>query len=80
MFRIVGQPGKDLCDRQLKVSRRDVLRVGGSGMLGLSLGGLLKLRAASTPSCPSRRRLEQSQEHHSRLPSGWSQPSGFVGS
>lgn len=47
MFRIVGEPGQDLCDRKLKVSRRDVLRVGGSGMLGLSLGSMLKLQAAS---------------------------------
>ncbi len=47
MLRIVGQPGKDLCDRQLAVTRRDVLRVGGSGMLGLSLGSMLHLRAAS---------------------------------
>ena len=51
MFRIVGQPGKDLCDTQLSFSRRDVLRIGASGMLGLSLGGLFKLRAASASSC-----------------------------
>ncbi len=51
MFRIVGEPGRDLCDRQLRVTRRDVLRVGGSGMLGLSLGSLLKLQSvnASVP-------------------------------
>ena len=47
MFRIVGEPGRDLCDRQLRVTRRDVLRVGGSGMLGLSLGSLLKLQSAN---------------------------------
>lgn len=47
MFRIIGNAGKDLCDSQLKVSRRDVLRVGGSAMLGLSLGGLLKLQSTS---------------------------------
>lgn len=47
MFRIVGKPGKDLCDSSLQVTRRDVLRVGGSAMLGLSLGGLLKLQSAS---------------------------------
>ena len=46
MFRIVGRPGKDLCDSSLQVTRRDVLRVGGSAMLGLSLGGLLKLQSA----------------------------------
>ena len=44
MLIIPGQPGKDLCDPGLSVSRRDLLRVGGSGVLGLSLGGLFKLR------------------------------------
>jgi len=52
MFRIVGQPGKDLCDRELKVTRRDVLRVGSSGMLGLSLGGLLKLQSSNAKAAP----------------------------
>ena len=52
MFRIVGRPGKDLCDRDLKVTRRDVLRVGSSGMLGLSLGNLLKLQTASAAGSP----------------------------
>ena len=37
---------KDLCDAHLRPSRRDMLRVGGAGMLGLSLGSLLKLQAA----------------------------------
>src|SRR5689334_16673364 len=45
MFRIIGSRGKDLCDSHLRPSRRDVLRVGGVGMLGLSLGSLLKLQA-----------------------------------
>ena len=45
MFRIQGALGKDLCDEHLSVSRRDVLRVGGSGLLGLSLGNMLKLQA-----------------------------------
>jgi uncharacterized protein (DUF1501 family) len=46
MFRIIGHKGKDLCDAHLRPSRRDVLRVGGAGMLGLSLSSLLKLQAA----------------------------------
>ncbi len=46
MIRVPGQPGKDLCDSHLGVTRRDVLRVGGSGVLGLSLGSMLKLQAA----------------------------------
>ncbi|MCA9230530.1 MAG: DUF1501 domain-containing protein [Planctomycetales bacterium] len=47
MLIIPGQLGKDLCDRQLGVTRRDILRIGGSGALGLSLAGLLKLRSAT---------------------------------
>jgi hypothetical protein len=44
IIRVPGQPGKDLCDRHLGVTRRDILRVGGSGMLGLSLGSMLRLQ------------------------------------
>jgi hypothetical protein len=45
IIRVPGQPGKDLCDRHLGLTRRDILRVGGSGMLGLSLGSMLHLQA-----------------------------------
>ena len=45
MIAIPGQPGKDLCDSHLGVTRRDILRVGGSGMLGLSLANVLQLQA-----------------------------------
>src|SRR3954469_23520481 len=45
MFRIIGPKAKDLCDAHLRPSRRDILRVGGAGMLGLSLGSLLKLQS-----------------------------------
>src|SRR5437667_1054285 len=45
MFRIIGPKAKDLCDAHLRPSRRDILRVGGTGMLGLSLGSLLKLQS-----------------------------------
>lgn len=45
MFRLIGSAGKDLCDPHLNVSRRDVLRVGGSGLFGLSLANLLKLQS-----------------------------------
>ena len=45
LIRVPGQPGKDLCDSHLGVTRRDVLRVGGSGMLGLGLGSMLQLQA-----------------------------------
>ena len=55
MFRITGQPGKDLCDRELGVTRRDVLRVGGSGMLGMTLGTMLNLRAQADDGLTNRR-------------------------
>ena len=45
MLRISGQPGKDVCDQNLVPSRRDILRVGGAGMLGLSLGSMFQLQA-----------------------------------
>jgi uncharacterized protein DUF1501 len=47
MIIVPGQPGKDLCDRHLGVTRRDVLRVGGSGLLGMSLGTMLQLKAVA---------------------------------
>src|SRR3954467_2361193 len=46
MFRIIGSKAKDLCDAHLRPSRRDLLRVGGAGVLGMSLGSLLKLQSA----------------------------------
>jgi len=45
MLSIPGQPGKDVCDRHLGVTRRDILRVGGSAFLGMSLGQMLQLQA-----------------------------------
>ncbi|QDV70274.1 hypothetical protein Poly24_39940 [Rosistilla carotiformis] len=50
MLSIKGAAGKDLCDPSLKPTRRDVLRVGGSGMLGLSLGSMLNLQAQASES------------------------------
>ena len=50
MIRIPGELAKDLCDSHLGMSRRDVLRVGGSGMLGLSLGGMFELQAKADQS------------------------------
>jgi hypothetical protein len=48
MIRIPGQPGRDLCDeRGGAMTRRDLLRVGGSGLLGLSLGSMLQLQASA---------------------------------
>lgn len=45
MLIIPGQPGKDLCDPHLGMTRRDLLRVGGSGILGLSLGAMFEHQA-----------------------------------
>ncbi len=53
MFRIVGNAAKDLCDPQLKVTRRDIMRVGGSAVLGLSLGNMLKLQSANASIAPT---------------------------
>ncbi len=53
MWRIKGAAGKDVCDPHLGVTRRDVLRVGGAGMLGMSLGTMLELQArAAAKSSP----------------------------
>ncbi len=45
MFVVPGQRGKDVCDRNLGVTRRDLLRVGGSAMLGMTLGQMLQTQA-----------------------------------
>jgi len=45
MLIIPGQPGRDTCDPRLGVTRRDLLRIGGSGLLGLSLGSMFQLQA-----------------------------------
>ena len=45
MIKIAGGTCSDLCDAHLKMTRRDLLRIGGAGMLGLSLGSLFKLQA-----------------------------------
>lgn len=50
MLRIPGAVAKDLCDSHLKPSRRDFLRVGGAGMLGMSLNNILAVQSASAAS------------------------------
>ena len=49
MLVVAGQPAKDLCDRNLGVSRRDLLRVGGSAFLGLTLAQMLRAGETSGP-------------------------------
>jgi hypothetical protein len=48
MIRIPGEFCTDLCDANLKMTRRDLLRIGGSSILGLSLGSLLQLNARAS--------------------------------
>jgi hypothetical protein len=50
MLRIPGQAGVDLCDRGLRPTRRDILRVGGSTLLGLTLGDVLHSQARAATS------------------------------
>ena len=50
MIRVPGAVAKDLCDSHLKPSRRDFLRVGGAGMLGMSLNNILAVQSASAAS------------------------------
>ena len=47
MFIIPGEQGKDVCDSKLRPTRRDLIRIGGSGVLGLGLGGMFTLQARS---------------------------------
>jgi len=49
MIRIPGGTCSDLCDPQMKITRRDLLRIGGTGLLGLSLGSLLQMKAMAAP-------------------------------
>src|SRR6266481_6556408 len=50
MIKIPGGTCSDLCDPSLKMTRRDLLRIGGAGVLGLSLGSLFKLQARAAES------------------------------
>lgn len=46
MLCIPGALGRDLCDRHLGLTRRDILRVGGSAVLGATLGQILGMQNA----------------------------------
>src|SRR6056297_2691057 len=48
MLSFKGFPAKDLCDAGLPAARRTFLRVGGVGMLGLSLPNLLDLQSSAS--------------------------------
>ena len=45
MLRIPGQLANDLCDRGFGLTRRDLLRVGGSSLLGLNLAQMFESQA-----------------------------------
>ena len=47
MITVPGELGRDFCDRHLKPSRRDILKVGGASMLGFSLGSMFEAQAAA---------------------------------
>jgi uncharacterized protein (DUF1501 family) len=55
---IVGPGDRSCCGGKYGMTRRDLLRVGGSGVLGLSLGAMLQLKA-------------RAQEHKSAGGPGW---------
>ncbi|WP_425398475.1 DUF1501 domain-containing protein [Aeoliella sp.] len=51
MWRIASNcAAKDLCDKHLQPTRRDVLRVGASGLFGMSLSSLLALKSHASES------------------------------
>jgi uncharacterized protein (DUF1501 family) len=50
MFRLPGQLAKDLCDQHLGLTRRDVLRIGGAGMIGMTLNNIFRAQAAAAGS------------------------------
>ena len=50
MLVIPGQAAKDVCDRHVGISRRQLLSVGGSTMLGMTLGQMLQAKAAKSES------------------------------
>ncbi|MBM3847952.1 MAG: DUF1501 domain-containing protein, partial [Verrucomicrobia bacterium] len=52
MLRIPGDLCTDLCDSNMKMTRRDLIRIGGSGILGLSLGSMLQLNAKAKGTSP----------------------------
>lgn len=54
MIRLPGGYNTDLCDTHAKMTRRNLLRLGGSSILGLSLGQLLRLNATASPAAAAK--------------------------
>ena len=48
MIHLPGGNCSDLCNSELKMTRRDLLRLGGSGILGMSLGTMLNLQSRAS--------------------------------
>lgn len=55
MIRLPGEIAKDLCDSHLKPGRRDFLRVGGAGMIGMTLNNIFAVQNASAASAMASR-------------------------
>ncbi|MCY2932658.1 MAG: DUF1501 domain-containing protein [Planctomycetota bacterium] len=45
MLYVPGRLGKDLCDSELGLTRRDIVRVGATSLFGLNLGQILEMQA-----------------------------------
>ncbi len=56
MLIIPGHRGKDVCDSHVGETRRDLLRVGGSAILGLSLGSMMQLQSANANETDSKKK------------------------
>ncbi len=70
MIRIPGQPGRDLCDSHLGLTRRDLVRVGGSALMGLTLGSVFSLQG--------RARAAQAAAGITKGPAGWGKAKSVV--
>lgn len=72
MLSFKGFRAKDLCDPHLPATRRTFLRVGGAGMLGISLPQLLQLKSAAAAEA----KAEDSQSHGGGP--GWNQAKNII--
>jgi uncharacterized protein (DUF1501 family) len=70
MIRIPGQPGRDLCDSHLGLTRRDLIRVGGSALMGLTLGSVFSLQG--------RARAAAAANGITKGPAGWGKAKSVV--
>lgn len=79
MLYLPGQLGKDLCDSELGVTRRDIVRVGASGLFGLHLGNMLQLKAYSAAKDNSgAATAKPSDETHGGGGPGWGKAKSIV--